>query len=179
MQKKDIDSMMYIEENLLKITISLRKEYVDRIRDHFYINCCVVVDDFLDKNKILNSKEQKTRSEWKENRKDIKQIYMREIKIRLIDNGRLRPSKSLQDCLVSMLNGNQEFLMIDDQKLVYEKALEMGRKSYRDGRKRVLVVEGGPGTGKSVLAINLLVKMTPRDAVCAYVTKNAAPRCIF
>lgn len=31
-----------------------------------------------------------------------------------IDNGRLRPSKSLQDCLVSMLNGNQEFLMIDE-----------------------------------------------------------------
>lgn len=96
-----------------------------------------------------------------------------------IDNGRLRPSKSLQDCLVSMLNGNQEFLMIDDQKLVYEKALEMGRKSYRDGRKRVLVVEGGPGTGKSVLAINLLVKMTARDAVCAYVTKNAAPRSVY
>ncbi len=51
--------MMYIEENLLKITMSLRKEYVDRIREHFYINCCVVVDGFLDKNKILNSKEQK------------------------------------------------------------------------------------------------------------------------
>ena len=96
-----------------------------------------------------------------------------------IDNGRLRPSKSLQDCLVSMLNGNQEFLMIDEQKLVYEKALEMGRKSYRDGRKRVLIVEGGPGTGKSVLAINLLVKMTAKDAVCAYVTKNAAPRKVY
>ena len=96
-----------------------------------------------------------------------------------IDNGRLRPSKSLQDCLVSMLKGNQEFLMIDDQKLVYEKALEMGRKSYRDGKKRVLIVEGGPGTGKSVLAINLLVKMTSRDAVCAYVTKNAAPRSVY
>ena len=55
----------------------------------------------------------------------------------------------------------------------------MGRKSYRDGRKRVLIVEGGPGTGKSVLAINLLVKMTAKDAVCAYVTKNAAPRKVY
>ena len=52
MQKKDIDSMMYIDENLFKIPMPLRKEYVDRIRDHFYINCCVVVDAFLDKNKI-------------------------------------------------------------------------------------------------------------------------------
>ena len=96
-----------------------------------------------------------------------------------IDNGRLRPSKSLQDCLVSMLEGNQEFLMIDDQKLVYEKALEMGRESYRDGKKRVLIVEGGPGTGKSVLAINLLVKLTSMDAACAYVTKNSAPRNVY
>lgn len=96
-----------------------------------------------------------------------------------IDSGRLRPSKSLQDCLTSMLKGNEEFLMIDDQKLVYEKALEMGRKSYKDGNKRVLIVEGGPGTGKSVLAINLLVRMTSRDAVCAYVTKNAAPRNVY
>ena len=30
--------------------------------------------------------------------------------------------------------------MIDDQKLVYEKALEMGRKSYRDSKKRVLII---------------------------------------
>lgn len=50
--------------------------------------------------------------------------------------------------------------MIDDQKFVYETALDMARKSYRDGNKRVLVVKGGPGTGKSVLAINLLVRLT-------------------
>ncbi len=73
--KKDIDSMMYIDENLFKIPMPLRKEYVDRIRDHFYINCCVVVDAFLDKNKIENSKEHKYRTEWKEHREHIKQIY--------------------------------------------------------------------------------------------------------
>ena len=96
-----------------------------------------------------------------------------------IDGGRLRPSKSLQDCLLKMLEGNQEFLMIDEQKLVYEKALELGRKSYRDLQKRVLIVNGGPGTGKSVLAINLLVKMTAKDAACIYVTKNSAPRSVY
>lgn len=78
----------------------------------------------------------------------------------MIENGKIRPSKSLQDALSSMLKGNEEFVMIDDQKLVYETALDMARKSYRDGNKRVLIVKGGPGTGKSVLAINLLVKLT-------------------
>ena len=97
----------------------------------------------------------------------------------MIENGKIRPSKSLQDALSSMLKGNDEFVMIDDQKLVYETALEMARKSHRDGNKRVLVVKGGPGTGKSVLAINLLVKLTNENMVCSYVTKNAAPRNVY
>lgn len=97
----------------------------------------------------------------------------------MIENGKIRPSKSLQDALSSMLQGNQEFVMIDDQKLVYETALKMARKSYKDGNKRVLIVKGGPGTGKSVLAINLLVKLTNENMVCSYVTKNAAPRNVY
>lgn len=97
----------------------------------------------------------------------------------MIENGKIRPSKSLQDALSSMLNGNEEFIMIDDQKIVYEKALDMARKSYEDGHKRVLIVKGGPGTGKSVLAINILVKLTNENMVCSYVTKNAAPRSVY
>lgn len=97
----------------------------------------------------------------------------------LIENGKIRPSKSLQDALSSMLKGNQEFVMIDDQKVVYETALQMARRSYKDGNKRVLVVKGGPGTGKSVLAINLLVELTNESMVCQYVTKNAAPRNVY
>ena len=42
--------------------------------------------------------------------------------------------------------------MIDDQKVVYETALDMARKSYRDGKKRVLIVSGGPGTGRKAFA---------------------------
>lgn len=97
----------------------------------------------------------------------------------MIENGKIRPSKSLQDALSSMLKGNDEFVMIDDQKLVYETALELARKSYIDGNKRVLIVKGGPGTGKSVLAVNLLVKLTNENMVCSYVTKNAAPRNVY
>lgn len=97
----------------------------------------------------------------------------------MIENGKIRPSKSLQDALSNMLKGNEEFIMIDDQKIVYETALDMARKSYEDGDKRVLIVKGGPGTGKSVLAINILVKLTNENMVCSYVTKNAVPRSVY
>ncbi|WP_426348687.1 DNA/RNA helicase domain-containing protein [Alloiococcus sp. CFN-8] len=97
----------------------------------------------------------------------------------MIENGKIRPSKSLQDALSSMLEGNREFIMLDDQKLVYETAIQAGEKSYKDSKKRVLIIEGGPGTGKSVLAINLLVELTKRNLVCQYVTKNSAPRNVY
>lgn len=77
-----------------------------------------------------------------------------------IENGRIRPSKSLQDSLSNMLKGNPEFVMIDDQKVVYEQAIYMAKEAMRTNTKQVLVVTGGPGTGKSVLAINLLVELT-------------------
>ncbi|MGG7621293.1 DNA/RNA helicase domain-containing protein [Bacillus coreaensis] len=96
-----------------------------------------------------------------------------------IENGRIRPSKSLQDTLNSMLQGNQEFIMIDDQKVVYETALQLANTALRTNTKQVLVVQGGPGTGKSVLAINLLVEATNRSYVAQYVTKNAAPRNVY
>ncbi len=97
----------------------------------------------------------------------------------LIDSGRLRPSKSLQDSLCSMMEGNREFIMLDTQKIVYEEVLSSVRKVLRDGRKRTLIVRGGPGTGKTVLAINLLSEVISRGSSAAYVTRNAAPRHVY
>lgn len=96
-----------------------------------------------------------------------------------IDNGKIRPSKKLQDALLGMLQGNEEFFMIDEQKVAYEKAIEMASKSQDGDKKRVLIVEGGPGTGKSVVAINLLVDLLNDDLNALYVTKNSAPRNVF
>ena len=96
-----------------------------------------------------------------------------------IDNGKIRPSKKLQDTLYGMLKGNKYFVMIDEQKVAYEMAVDMARDSYCDDKKRVLIVEGGPGTGKSVVAINLLVDIMNDDMVALYVTKNSAPRNVF
>ena len=95
-----------------------------------------------------------------------------------IEHGKLRPSKNLADHLASLLKGNREFEMIDDQKIVFESALELAKRA-ESGGKQVLLVEGGPGTGKSVVAINLLVEYTARGLVAQYVTRNAAPRVVY
>ncbi|MGE0792671.1 MAG: DNA/RNA helicase domain-containing protein [Candidatus Woesearchaeota archaeon] len=96
-----------------------------------------------------------------------------------INSGKLRPAKALQDVLLSMLKGKEEFFMIDSQKVIYENSLLTGFKSDEDCKKRVIIIEGGPGTGKSVLAINLLVKFIEKGLVSQYVSKNSAPRNVY
>ena len=96
-----------------------------------------------------------------------------------IDHGKIRPSKSLQNAISNMLKGNREFIMIDDQKVVYETILQLACKSKADMKKRTIIVEGGPGTGKSVVAINLLAELTKRGQFAQYASKNSAPRQVY
>ncbi|MCR5417188.1 MAG: DUF2075 domain-containing protein [Pseudobutyrivibrio sp.] len=96
-----------------------------------------------------------------------------------IDNGKIKPSKQLQDSITSMLKGNQEFVMLDEQKVVYEEILENSLKCQKDRQKRTIIIEGGPGTGKTVVAINLLAELTKREQFVQYVTKNAEVRKVY
>lgn len=95
-----------------------------------------------------------------------------------IENGRIRPSKMLADSVSKMLKGNREFVLVDDQKVVYETCLAKSAQASAS-RKQVVIVQGGPGTGKSVVAINLLVKLIKRGENARYVSKNAAPRAVY
>lgn len=96
-----------------------------------------------------------------------------------IENGKIKPSKALADSLVAMIKENkEEFIMLDDQKIVFETAMSGAKKSSKN-LKNVLIVEGGPGTGKSVVAINLLVALNKIGLVSKYVTKNSAPREVY
>jgi DUF2075 family protein/DNA replication protein DnaC len=94
-----------------------------------------------------------------------------------IDHGRIKPSKSLGESIGSMLNGNKEFYMIEEQKVVYEELYELAIN--QNHRKNVVIVKGGPGTGKSVIAINLLANLIQKGINTQYVTRNAAPREVY
>lgn len=94
-----------------------------------------------------------------------------------IEEGRLRPTKSLQDALDSMLCGNEEFHMIDEQVVAYDKIMKAIKESQKDSKKHVIIITGGPGTGKSVLAINVLARcIIDMKLNASYITKNMAPR---
>jgi DUF2075 family protein len=127
-----------------------------------------------------------------------------------IEHGRIRPSRRLMDALAGTMAGKREFVLIDEQKVVYETALAKADEALRGhgptaaaagksgsaaaggaaaaagsdadtaasrpARKQVVIVDGGPGTGKSVVAVNLLASLISRGRNARYVSKNRAPR---
>lgn len=142
----------------------------DVIKNEFY-------DEYLKKAPVFlegDAEKQKLQSFIK---RFVKEGDRTKIMYRIAE-GRIRPSKSLADSLQKMLKGSEEFVMIDDQKVVYETALALA-KSSSEKNKNVLIVQGGPGTGKSVVAINFLVKITNLGLLTKYITKNAAPRAVY
>ena len=58
----------------------------------------------------------------------------------LIDHGRIRPSKSLQDSLVSMVKGNDEFLLLDEQVVCFDMCLKMMSRCQLDRKKRTIIL---------------------------------------
>ena len=97
----------------------------------------------------------------------------------LIDHGRIKPSKSLQDAMASMVRNSPLFDLLDEQAVCFDMCVRTMLQCLKDHKKRTVIIQGGPGTGKSVLAVNLLLHYLLCDCNAAYVTKNSAPRQAF
>ena len=99
---------------------------------------------------------------------------------KIVNEGKLKPSKALQDAVGSVLNGNEEFTLVMEQEVAFQNIMAIAAQSaLRPEEKHVVVVKGGPGTGKSVIAVNLLAKLIESDYSALYTTKNGAPRYAF
>ena len=94
----------------------------------------------------------------------------------LLSKSEIAPSKSLAEALQNMIQGNVEFILLDEQKVIFEECRMMAETLET---KQVMIVNGGPGTGKSVVAINLLSEFLANRLNARYVTKNAAPRAVY
>ena len=73
-----------------------------------------------------------------------------------IVQGRFRPAKKLLEHVARVVADEPAFVLLDDQQVVFSQVLATVQAAVRDGGKHVFIVHGGPGTGKSVLALNLL-----------------------
>ncbi|RFB12696.1 DUF2075 domain-containing protein [Bacillus sp. HNG] len=94
-----------------------------------------------------------------------------------IEHGRIRPSKKLVDTVGSLIEGNEEFILLDEQKVAFEKVVSMyNRLNKSEGQKHAIIIKGGPGTGKSVIGLNLMSYLLKTRAYAEYITPNQSFR---
>ena len=97
----------------------------------------------------------------------------------IIDNGKLKPSTALQDSILELIKGNESFVMVDEQQVAYATISKLVKDNINKNGKYTIIVRGGPGTGKSVIAIQTMASLLSQGYAASYMTKNAAPREVF
>ncbi|MFH8774025.1 MULTISPECIES: DNA/RNA helicase domain-containing protein [unclassified Streptomyces] len=73
-----------------------------------------------------------------------------------LQTGRTVPSKQLMSVAAQEVREREQFVLLDEQQVAYRMVLNAVRKAKQSHHKEVVVVTGGPGTGKSVIALSLL-----------------------
>jgi len=104
-----------------------------------------------------------------------------------IEKGRLTVDSSLQKSLRRVLTEREFFVPMEDQVIIYDRILRGTRKALEMRQKKVFIVRGGPGTGKSVMALKLLSELVGGYELrgshtftpAIYVTKTSAPRATY
>jgi len=103
-------------------------------------------------------------------REDVKKLgeYLRERLagghgIELLNRFRespIKPSKKLLDFTSQIIKEKQKaFSLLDEQIVASNTILDRAKKASRAKKKTVIIVKGGPGTGKSVIALNIMAEL--------------------
>lgn len=71
-------------------------------------------------------------------------------------SGSYRPSKKLLDHVVQAIDGYEPWTLLDEQQVVLNAIMAEIEEARAEGGKRVIIVTGGPGTGKSVIAVQVV-----------------------
>jgi len=91
-----------------------------------------------------------------------------------IEQSKYRPSRKLMDYVSETIAGCGPWILLDEQLVVFERIRAAVGSAVGSGKKQVILVRGGPGTGKSVLAINLLARFLGEGRTAHYATGSRA-----
>ena len=89
-------------------------------------------------------------------------------------NSPIRPSKKLVEYTRNMIDGQQVFNLIDEQIVAYNAIISKAKKLATSGKPSVLIIKGGPGTGKSVIALEAMVQLMGKGLNVFHATGSSA-----
>jgi DUF2075 family protein len=94
--------------------------------------------------------------------------------LKRVEESTYRPSKKLLDHVVEMIRREPAYHLLDEQLVAFDRVLAEARSGLGSAKKTVIIVKGGPGTGKSVVAINLMATLLKEGFNAQYATGSKA-----
>jgi uncharacterized protein len=94
--------------------------------------------------------------------------------LRSVREGKYRPHKKLLDHTAAMIKGEPSYVLLDEQQVVFKTILAKVAEARDLDAKAVFVIRGGPGTGKSVIALNLVAELAGNGYAVHHATGSAA-----
>ncbi|GHE77324.1 ATP-binding protein [Streptomyces longispororuber] len=89
-------------------------------------------------------------------------------------NGKIGPSKQLMAVAAQEVREREQFVLLDEQQIAYRTVLNAVRRAQRSDHKEVVIVTGGPGTGKSVIALSLLGELYRQGVTALHATGSSS-----
>src|SRR3989338_5647740 len=86
----------------------------------------------------------------------------------------IRPSRRLLDHTSEMINQRQIFNLVDDQIAAYNAIMHRVKGLAKFKTKSIVIVKGGPGTGKSVIALEVMGELMRQGKVVYHATGSSA-----
>ena len=94
--------------------------------------------------------------------------------LKRVEESKYRPSRKLMDHVGNIIKNKSEYILLDEQLIVYDSVLASAKKGFHDKQKTVIIIKGGPGTGKSVIALNLMADLLLKGYNAHYATGSKA-----
>ena len=88
----------------------------------------------------------------------------------LLLNAREAPSRQLLTVAAAEIQEREQFVLLDEQRVAYNLVLHAVEKARSSDTKQVVIVSGGPGTGKSVIALSLLGELARQGRTVLHAT---------
>jgi hypothetical protein len=86
----------------------------------------------------------------------------------------IAPSKQLLTAAASEIRDREQFVLLDEQRVAYEIVMRAVDQARASDHKTVVVVTGGPGSGKSVIALSLLGELARQGRTVLHATGSKA-----
>lgn len=86
----------------------------------------------------------------------------------------IKPSRKLLEHTSEMINQRQIFNLIDDQIAAYNSIMHKAKQLSRLRKKSAVIVKGGPGTGKSVIALEVMGELMRQGKTVFHATGSSA-----